>query len=330
MFKPSLFAALCMSALVTLGCGSSDNNFNDSARPQVIAHRGASGYLPEHTLAGYELAVRMGADYIEPDLQITRDGQLVAIHDDTLERTTNVASLFAQRGGAYRVADFTLAEIKTLTVQPTRTAQSSYPGFTPSSAQPLAVPTFQEVITLAKAQAVVAAREVGIYPEAKQADPQMEDGILQALVANGYRADSKVFIQSFSDTTLRSLRVKQQAQGLDYPMVQLGYAAMGADGVARIRVSGSAGPADLTLAEVARYSAGVGVTISNKTYPLTQGFIDQAHAAGLKVHGWTFAQPDKAVAAAEFQKFLAMGMDAVFANYPDLAVTARNAFVARP
>ena len=330
MFKPSLFAALCMSALVTLGCGGSDDaSADNAARPQVIAHRGASGYLPEHTLAGYELAVRMGADYIEPDLQITRDGQLVAIHDDTLERTTNVASLFAQRGGAYRVADFTLAEIKTLTVQPKGTAQSSYPGFTPGAAQPLAVPTFQEVITLAKAQTVAAAREVGIYPEAKQADPQMEDGILQALVANGYRADSKVFIQSFSDATLRSLRTKQQAQGLAYPMVQLGYAAMGADGVARIRVNGSAGPQDLALTEVARYSAGVGVNISNKTYPLTQAFIDQAHAAGLKVHGWTFAQPDAVLARAEVQKFLAMGMDGVFANYPDLAVAARNAFVAQ-
>ena len=70
----------------------------------MIAHRGASGYLPEHTLAGYELAVRMGADYIEPDLQLTRDGVLVAMHDDTLNRTTNVAELFAPRGGGYKVA----------------------------------------------------------------------------------------------------------------------------------------------------------------------------------------------------------------------------------
>ena len=71
--------------------------------PLVIAHRGASGYLPEHTLAGYELAVKLGADFIEPDLQLTRDGVLVAMHDDTLQRTTDVASLFAARNGDYRI-----------------------------------------------------------------------------------------------------------------------------------------------------------------------------------------------------------------------------------
>ena len=329
MLKPSLLAALCVSAVATLGCASS-GLVDRATRPQVIAHRGASGYLPEHTLAGYELAVRMGADYIEPDLQTTRDGQLVAMHDATLERTTNIASLFAQRGGAYRVADFTLAEIKTLTVLPTRTAHSSYPGFTPSAARPLAVPTFQEVITLAQAQSAATGREVGIYPEAKQADPAMEDGILRALQANGYRASSKLFIQSFSDATLRSLQTKQQAQGLAYPLVQLGYATMGADGVARLRVNGSTGPQELALPEVAGYSFGVGVSINHKTYPLTESFIDQAHAAGLQVHGWTFAQPDAALAGAELRRFLGMGMDAVFANYPDLAVAARNALVAPP
>ena len=134
--QPALLAALCLSAAFGLSaCSDNDNGdaaATDARRPQVIAHRGASGYLPEHTLAGYELAVRMGSDYIEPDLQLTRDNQLVAMHDDTLQRTTNVASLFAQRNGAYRVADFTLAEIKTLTVQPANaTAKTTYPGFTP-------------------------------------------------------------------------------------------------------------------------------------------------------------------------------------------------------
>ncbi|WP_305806984.1 glycerophosphodiester phosphodiesterase family protein [Stenotrophomonas sp. YIM B06876] len=157
----------------------------------------------------------------------------------------------------------------------------------------------------------------------------MEDAILRTLQANGYRAGSKLFIQSFSDATLRSLHAKQQAQRLAYPLVQLGYAAVGADGVARIRVNGSAGPQELALPEVARYSAGVGVSISNKTYPLTQAFIDQAHAAGLQVHGWTFARPDATLAGAEFRQFLGMGMDALFANYPDLAVAARNGFAAQ-
>lgn len=334
--RPALLAALCLSAAFGLSACSDDGDSGaaaaaDAKRPQVIAHRGASGYLPEHTLAGYELAVRMGSDYIEPDLQLTRDNQLVAMHDDTLQRTTNVASLFAQRNGTYRVADFTLAEIKTLTVQPANaTAKTTYPGFTPGAAQPLAVPTFQEVITLAKGQSSATGREVGIYPEAKQADPVMEDAILQALKTNGYRADNKVFVQSFSEDTLRSLSAKQKAQALAYPLVQLGYAAVAEDGsgAVRMRVAGASGWKLLALPDVAGYSAGVGVSIANATYPVTQAFIDQAHAAGMKVHGWTFNKPEAAQAAPEFQKFLAMGMDGMFANYPDLAVSARNAFVA--
>jgi glycerophosphoryl diester phosphodiesterase len=317
-------AAACLSALAIAGCGGSND---DPAQPLVIAHRGASGYLPEHTLGGYELAIRMGADYIEPDLQITQDGALVAIHDDTLTRTTNVASLFAQRNGGYKVSDFTLAEIKTLTVVPTGTGKTSHPGFTPSSATPFAVPTFQEVVDLAKKQSTATGREVGIYPEAKQADPVMEDGILKTLAANGYNASSKVFIQSFSDATLRSLRTKQIAQNNQMPLVLLGVATAAADGTPRMGVTGATGVQMLTLKEVAAFNEGVGVLINNTTYPVTKTFIDQAHAAGLKVHGWTFAQADAALAAADFRKYLDMGMDGMFANYPDLAVTARNAYV---
>ena len=320
----SSFAAVCLSALVLAGCGGSDDA---PAQPQVIAHRGASGYLPEHTLGGYELAIRMGADFIEPDLQITKDGALVAIHDDTLNRTTNVTTLFAQRNGGYKVSDFTLAEIKTLTVVPTGTGKASYPGFTPSSANAFAVPTFQEVVDLAKKQSSTAGREVGIYPEAKQADPAMEDGILKTLAANGYNANSKVFIQSFSDATLRSLRTKQVAQNNKMPLILLGVATTAADGTARMGVTGATGVQALTLKDVAAFTEGVGVLINNTTYPVTKSFIDQAHAAGLKVHGWTFAQAEAAPAAAEFRKYLDMGMDGMFANYPDLAVTARNAFV---
>lgn len=320
----SSFAAVCLSALVLAGCGGSDDA---PAQPQFIAHRGASGYLPEHTLGGYELAIRMGADFIEPDLQITKDGALVAIHDDTLNRTTNVATLFAQRNGGYKVSDFTLAEIKTLTVVPTGTGKASYPGFTPSSANAFAVPTFQEVVDLAKKQSSTAGREVGIYPEAKQADPAMEDGILKTLAANGYNATSKVFIQSFSDATLRSLRTKQVAQNNKMPLILLGVATTAADGTARMGVTGATGVQALALKDVAAFTEGVGVLINNTTYPVTKSFIDQAHAAGLKVHGWTFAQADAAPAAAEFRKYLDMGMDGMFANYPDLAVTARNAYV---
>lgn len=323
--KMLVIAALCVSTLSLSACGG--GNDGPSSQPQVIAHRGASGYLPEHTLGGYELAIRMGADFIEPDLQITRDGQLVAMHDDTLNRTTNIATLFAQRNGAYKVADFTLAEIKTLTVVPTGTGKTSYPGFTPSAASPFTVPTFQEVVDFAKKQSALAGREVGLYPEAKQADPVMEDGILKTLSANGYNGGSKVFVQSFSDATVRSLRTKQIAQNNKLPLVLLGVATKAADGSPRMGVTGGTSVRLLTLKEVAGFAEGVGVLINNDTYAISKTFIDEAHAAGLQVHGWTFAQADATLAAADFRKYLDMGMDGMFANYPDLAVTARNAFV---
>ena len=293
-----------------------------AADPIVIAHRGASGYLPEHTLAGYELAIRLGADFIEPDLQLTRDQVLVAIHDDSLQRTTNVAALFAPRNGGYQVADFSLAEIKTLTVQPTGGAASSYPGFRPANPE-LRVPTLQEVITLAKAQA----RPVGIYPEAKQADPVMEDQILATLRRNGYGdASDTVYLQSFSDATLRSLDAKQRALGLEIPMIALGSAVLRPDGSARLRVRGGA---ELALDDVASFADGIGIAIANPDYPVSKAFIEQAHAAGLEVHGWTFAQADPALAADEYRRYFEIGMDGVFSNYPDLAVAARKRFGAR-
>ncbi len=300
-----------------------------AAEPLVIAHRGASGYLPEHTLAGYELAIRMGADYIEPDLQMTRDGVLVAIHDDTLTRTTNVADLFAPRGldgkSGYKVADFSLAEIRTLTVKPTSTGAATHPGFTPAAPE-LRVPTFDEVIAFVKAQREVAGRTIGLYPEAKQADPAMEDRLLAALQrARLVSAADKVFVQSFNDATVQSLAAKQRALGLALPLVQLGHAITLPDGSAMIAVPGGR---MLALKDVAAHAVGVGVAITNAKYPLTKAWITQAHDAGLQVHGWTFAKIDPAAAADEYRAFLDMGLDGLFSNYSDLAVQARNAFVA--
>ena len=306
-----LAAGLLVAALVAHAAGGAI----------VIAHRGASGYLPEHTLAGYELAARLGADVIEPDLQLTRDGVLVAMHDDTLERTTDVAALFTPRDGGYKVADFTLAEIRTLTVRPTGTAAASYPGFTPAHPE-LRVPTFQEVIDLARSQSRALGRSVGIYPEAKQADPVMEDKILEALQRNGYDATpEEVFVQSFSDATVRNLDAKQRALGLELPLVLLGAAVTQPDGTA---VMGVRGGVRLALADVAAFADGVGIVINKPEFPVTKAWIAQAHAAGLLVHGWTFEQPDPERAAVEYRAHFEMGMDGVFSNYADLAAAARD------
>ena len=310
--------ALALMAGLLIGAGAL------AADPLVIAHRGASGYLPEHTLAGYELAVRMGADYIEPDLQLTSDGVLVAMHDDTLQRTTNVADLYAPRNGGYKVSDYTLAEIKKLSVKPTGTGKTSYPGFVPGSPE-LRVPTFDEVILLARLQSAAAGRAIGIYPEAKQADAIMEDKILATLKQQRYASgDEKVYIQSFSDETVKSLDAKQRSLGLKMPLILLGVAITTTEGTAMMGVPGGR---TLALPEVARYAQGVGVAIANQKYPLTKAFVDQAHAAGLLVHGWTFAKAESRAAADEYKAFLDMGLDGMFSNYSDLAVRSRDEFV---
>ncbi len=308
--KVSFLALTLMAACAQQALAIELNTLNDQA-PLVIAHRGASGYLPEHTLAGYELAVKLGADYIEPDLQLTKDGHLVAMHDTTLNRTTNVATVFGLVKGNYNVSSFTLAEIKTLTVKPTGTGKTSYVGFTPTSADAFRVPTFDEVITLAQAQSALTGRTVGIYPEAKISDPMMEDKILSTLQRYGYgNSTDKVFIQSFSLDTLVSIRAKQNALGMTIQQVFLGNAAAS------------------TFASLAATVNGIGPSISNTgVNAVTQAYIEAAHAAGLMVHAYTFAQADPTLAAAQFDKYLSWGMDGVFTNYTDLGVTARDALM---
>ena len=307
----ALAVATSLSAPAAMAATTPLSTLNGDA-PIVIAHRGTTGYLPEHTLGGYELAVKMGVDYIEPDLQLTKDGVLVAMHDATLTRTTDVASLFAKRNGTYNVADFTLAEIKTLTVKPTGTASTSYPGFTPSSPDAFRIPTVQEVIDLARAQTAKTGKEVGIYPEAKQADPAMEDKILSTLIANGYTSKDKVFIQSFSAATIKSIHDKQTALGFDFKLLVLNSTANGLLGIG--------------LENINDYADGVGTSITGAG--LTEAFIDAAHAAGLLVHGYTFAKADPSAAELEYLKFFNWGMDGVFSNYADLAVAARTEVVA--
>jgi len=286
-------------------------------KPIVIAHRGASGYLPEHTLAAYELAIKMNADYIEPDLQFTSDGHLVAMHS-ALDHTTNVANFFAKRNGHtnYPVSDFTLAEIKTLTVLPQGSAKTTYSSYTPSMADPFKVPTFEEVIVFVKEQSAKTGRAIGIYLEAKQASPDMEDSILSTLAVHGMdNSDSLVFIQSFNHTTIRNLHRKQQEQGTHIPLILLGDAVMD-NGVAKI--------ASFNAFEVKEFADGVGVNIDSQ---ITKEWIDQVHAAGLKVHVWAFSRSNAAEALIQYRQYLDMGIDGIFSDYPDLAVLGRNQYL---
>ncbi len=217
--------ALGLALIAVAGCGGNDGgttyNTLDGARPQVIGHRGASGYLPEHTLESYRKAIELGADFVEPDLVATKDGELVARHEPNITNTTNVASRpeFASRRTTKIVdgvaetgwfaSDFTLAEIKTLrAVQPMADRDQSFNGL-------YQIPTLREVLNLARTEGARVNRTVGVYPETKHPtfheglNLKLEDRLLAILAEYGYTTKtSPVIVQSFEVSNLKYLRGK--------------------------------------------------------------------------------------------------------------------------
>lgn len=220
--SPLLASALVAASLAACG-GSDDNGWNtlNGDKPLVIGHRGAAGYLPDHTLEGYRRAVEMGADFIEPDLVATKDGVLVARHEPNIVATTDVKDRpeFAKRKRkavvdgfeeeGWFVSDFTLAELKTLrAVQPLSDRDQRYNG-------QFAIPTFEEVLTLAETESKRAGRTIGVYPETKHPTYHqrlglpLEDRLLDALAKRGLtQKSSPVIIQSFETGNLKYLRGK--------------------------------------------------------------------------------------------------------------------------
>lgn len=193
--------------------------------PLVIGHRGASGYLPEHTIEAYKLAIEQGADFIEPDLVTTRDGILIARHEPNITNTTDVSTRpeFAARKNKRKVdgveedgwfaSDFTLAEIKTLRAkQAAAERDQSHNG-------KFNIPTLEEIIALAKEQGAKTGRQIGIYPETKHPTYHnelklgLEDRLLEILAKHGYtQKTSPVIIQSFEVSNLKYLRSKTQVR----------------------------------------------------------------------------------------------------------------------
>jgi glycerophosphoryl diester phosphodiesterase len=274
-----------------------------------IAHRGASAYAPEHSAAAYTLAIAQGADYVEQDLQVTKDGQLVCLHDLTLERTTNVKELFPNRSRTlaregrqltgWHVSDFTLAEIKTL----------DGGGYFDPKFKGQRILTFQEAIDLVRGKA-------GIYPETKAPEVygslgfDMEKLVMDALAKNGLDkpgADPKtpVFLQSFSAASLRKMR---QQMKVNLPLLFL--------------VTDRDRDLWLTkekMAEIKTFADGIGPAKGIVTgKPEIVGW---AHDAGLSVTIYT-VQSDRLVGgmpvADEMRQFLfKLDVDAVFTNNPD-------------
>ncbi|MGH7638686.1 MAG: glycerophosphodiester phosphodiesterase family protein [Gemmatimonadaceae bacterium] len=300
-------------ALLALGCGTSQG-------PIVIAHRGASGHRPEHTLEAYALAVHMGADFIEPDLVSTKDGVLVARHENEIGETTDAATRFADRRATKVIdgdtisgwfsEDFTLAELRTLRAKERLPIRSTvYDGR-------FLVPTFDEVLALADSLGRVRERDVGVYPETKHPEYfraiglPLEERLLEAL--ERYDLDGRhdpVYIQSFDSASLRYLRPRTRAR-----LVQL--------------VQDSSQVTPSALKEIARYADGIGVN-TRLVVPARAGapptaLVTDARDAGLFVHVWTLRPEPRFLAEryngdplAEVRELAALGVDGMFGDYPD-------------
>jgi len=306
----------------------------------VIAHRGASGYLPEHTLAAKAMAHAMGADYIEQDLVMTRDSELIVLHDLTLERTTDVAQRFPGRarddGGFYAI-DFDLAEIRQLRASEGLhlaggDPETDYTNRFPPGLSRFGVPTFAEEIELIQGLNHATGREVGIYPEIKQPEFHRAEGrdissaVIETLKRYGYTAKSdKVFLQTFSFAELAIIRGEiLPAAGVDIRLIQLvgdpeaypwmfepgGMALLAeqADGI---------GPAHPLIIDPESPAGSLRVS----------ALVERAHAAGLQVHPYTLRAdpgqlPPYAGSFADLldQHYFTAGVDGVFTDFPDLAV----------
>jgi len=322
-FLPSLFLAICCY-------------FSLAAAPagekMIIAHRGASGNLPEHTLESYALAYGQGAHYIEPDLLVTRDGHLIALHDQTLDATTNVAEVFPEKArpdGRFYAIDFSLEEIKQLRVNERInpiTGQQVYPGRFPASlsAPEFRIPTLEEILELVQGLNRSTGRDVGIYPETKSPSWHREQGqeieriLLSVLHRYDYRTrEDNVIIQSFERESLLRLR----ELGSEHTIVQL-IGGRGRENDAMATPEG--------LDRIAEYADGIGPAMTRiidvAGRPVSDNeLVREAHRRGLKVHPYTMRADQLPAYAEGFENLLERflfeaGVDGVFTDHPGDAV----------
>ena len=300
-------AACCFLVVIGLAFGHAGAPVDTpaAAKKQLVAHRGASAYAPEHTLDAYRLAIEQGADFVEQDLAVTKDGVLVCIHDLTLDRTTNVEEIFPARfsedanaavpARRWLVGDFTLAEIKQL---------DAGSWFDPRFAG-ARIPTFQEAIELVKGKA-------GLYPELKDPAFYRDRGVsperllASAVEQNGLAVDPRtpLVIQSFDETTIRMLATALPNVPRVW-LIELGAAA-------RVDAAGK-------LQEIASWANGIGP--HKAIVAARPAVVTWAHAAGLTVTPWTFRSSNTGAFASvreEMAKFLnEYDVDAVFTDNPD-------------
>ncbi len=253
-----------------------------------IGHRGASGYAPEHTIPAYDLALKMGADYIEQDLQLTKDGVLVVLHDETLNRTARPTAESAPGDCTGLVREKTLAQIKTCDVG--TWFNQAYPQYAQPEYVGLRIPTLEEVFRKYR-------KSTNYYIETKSPEsaPGMEEELLRLMDEYGLTkpaADKwQVLIQSFSPASLQ----KVHALDPSLPLIQL------------FSGSETSRTTQAKLDATAAYAVGIGPSKGDVDKPL----VDAAHARCLDVHPYTVNE------SAEMEKLISIGVDGMFTNFPD-------------
>ncbi|HDZ3737541.1 TPA: glycerophosphodiester phosphodiesterase [Vibrio vulnificus] len=326
------------------------------AEPLVIAHRGASGYLPEHTLEAKTLAYAMKPDYIEQDVVMTKDDQLVVLHDHYLDRVTDVAEKFPNRAradGRYYAIDFTLAEIKTLKVtegfniDDKGNKVQGYPTRFPMWKSDFTVPTLAEEIELIQGLNKTLGYNIGIYPEIKAPWFHRHEGkdiskaVLNTLKAYGYTdKNSKVYLQCFDPIELKRINDElMPAMKMDLKLVQL--MAYTDWNETMVYKGNQASPYDYdwmfkpgAMQEVAKYAEGIGPwkpmlvdDKSTKENIIVLPLMNEAKQAGLAVHPYTFRADPGQIApyATDFEGMLdvfynQVKVDGLFTDFPDKAV----------
>jgi len=309
-----------------------------TAHPVVIAHRGASGYLPEHTREAKALAYGQGADYLEQDVVATRDGELVVLHDVYLDRVTDVAERFPERrrdDGRFYVIDFDLAELRELSIRERRgpDGRPLYPERFADDALRFRVVTLDEEIRLVQGLNRTTGRRVGLYPEIKEPAWHARHGVdlarlvLEKLAAHGYtEPGDPAYVQCFDWPTLVRAR---ETLGSRLPLVLLleeeaGEAVADAGRLAELAaVVQGLGPAYRLVADAPDGGS-----------PEPTTFARRARDAGLLLHPWTFRREALPPWAPTLEALLAtflgtVGVDGVFCDQPDVAVAVRDAHAKR-
>lgn len=324
--------------------------FAEFKPPLILGHRGASGHRPEHTLEAYKLAIEMGADYIEPDLVMTKDKVLMARHENEISGTTDVATKFPNRKTTktvdgetitgWFIEDFTLKEIKTLKAKERLDFRShAYDG-------QFEVPTFAEVLELVKKESADRKRQIGIYPETKHPtyfasiELPLEEALVEDLKKfNLHKAGSPIFIQSFELGNLKKLKKITTLPLIflidDPEKIPYDYS------VAGLKTTYQELLTPKNLKELKKTVTGIGpykryiipANDKNERLPATT-LIADAHAVGLLVHAYTFRSEEryllkdyKGDPQNEYLEFFKLGVDGVFSDFTDDAVKAKQTFL---